>query len=322
MGILYHGSSQKGITRLEPHKSTHGCYVYATPYKELAIIFSSKCGDDYTYALYRYKKTDPWILVERIPEAFNAMFNNSASIYTLSDETFKEIHTGFPEMVSKVGVNVCNEEHLDSVYAAIKNMANEGKIKLYAYPEKPNDMPMDSSDLIDKLIRQHQRNNQKVRKKSFERLILLHPYLIDKVNQKMQELSLNVKPYQKEDLIWLFENTVVKQAVYPEKEQYLKSIVISISNSYPELLSVLNEKLLILNKSKVEKIAILINNLPNMFQNIPATFILQLGIKYSKDERSFSEIGKEILELFKKAELTGQIISENINLEDSNRKSI
>ena len=39
MGKLYHGSLERGITRLEPHKSTHGKYVYATPYKELAIIF-------------------------------------------------------------------------------------------------------------------------------------------------------------------------------------------------------------------------------------------------------------------------------------------
>ena len=64
MGELYHGSSQKGITRLEPHKSTHGNFVYATPYKELAIIFSARCGDDCTYALYRNGENEPWIIVE------------------------------------------------------------------------------------------------------------------------------------------------------------------------------------------------------------------------------------------------------------------
>ena len=31
MGIVYHGSKEHGIKRVEPRKSTHGVYVYATP---------------------------------------------------------------------------------------------------------------------------------------------------------------------------------------------------------------------------------------------------------------------------------------------------
>lgn len=315
MGKLYHGSSQTGITRLEPHKSTHGNFVYATPYKELAIIFSARCGDDCTYALYRNGENEPWIIIERIPEAFNTMFNNSSSIYTLDDTTFKDIHTGFAEVVSEVGVNTNSEEHFDSVYDAIKKLENEGKIQLYTYPDKPKDIPMDSSDLIDKQIRQQLRNNQPVTKKSFERLVLLHPYLIDKVNQKMEELNLNVKPYQKEDLIRLFENAVIKQAIYPEKEQYLKSVIISISNSYPELLQTLNEKILFLDKSKREKISLLINNLYSMFPDIPNNLIQQAKEIYSKDERSFSEIGKEILEFSKRIKLAEQRVNSPINKE-------
>lgn len=46
MGYLYHGSSVSGLKRLEPHKSTHGTYVYATPYKELTIIFSKRANND------------------------------------------------------------------------------------------------------------------------------------------------------------------------------------------------------------------------------------------------------------------------------------
>lgn len=234
---------KRGITRLEPHKSTHGNYVYATPYKELAIIFSGRCGDDCTYALYRNKKDEPWIIVERIPEVFNTMFNNSSSIYTLDDTTFKNIHTGFAEVVSEVGVNVNCEEYLESVYDAIKNLAREGKVKLYNFPNKPKEIPMDSSDLIDKQIRHLQRNSQPITKECFERLILLHPYLIDKVNQRMKELNLNVMPYQKEDLISLFERAIIKQVAYPEREQYLKSIIISLSNTYPELIPVLKDKM-------------------------------------------------------------------------------
>ena len=78
MGYLYHGSSESNIQRLEPRKSTHGTYVYATPYKELAIIFSARAGDDMTYTLYRNEENGCWNIVERIPEGFNAMFSNSS----------------------------------------------------------------------------------------------------------------------------------------------------------------------------------------------------------------------------------------------------
>ena len=49
MGVVYHGSKEHGLTRLEPRKSTHGKYVYATPEKVLAVHFSGRCGDDLTY---------------------------------------------------------------------------------------------------------------------------------------------------------------------------------------------------------------------------------------------------------------------------------
>ena len=314
MSELYHGSSERGITRLEPHKSTHGNYVYATPYKELAIIFSKRCGDDCTYALYRNSENESWIIIERIPEAFNTMFSNSASIYTLDDDTFKDIHTGFAEVVSEVGVNTNNEEYIDNVYETIKELAKEGKIQLYTYPNKPKDIPIDNSDLIEKQIRQQQRNKQPITKKTFDRLILLHPYLIDKVNQKMIELNLNVEQYHKEDIIDLFENAVIKQAVYPEMEQYLNSIIISVSNSYPTLLPILKEKLSFLEKSKNEKILLLINKLMIIFPDIPISFIKEVKEKYLNDEQQFSEIAKEILDFVKENKMSEQIINTKNNL--------
>ncbi len=315
MGELYHGSSEKGITRLEPHRSTHGNYVYATPYKELAIIFSGRCGDDCTYALYRNNENEPWQMVERIPEAFNTMFSNSSSIYTLDDTTFKDIHTGFAEVVSEVGVNTESEEFLENVYDAIKKIANNGKIQLYIYPNKPKEIPQDSSDLIDKQIRQDQRSNSPITKQSFERIVLLHPYLIDKVNQKMIELNLNAEPYRKEDLISLFTNTMIRQAINPDREQYLKSIVISISSIYPDLLPILNERLSFLDKTKEEKISYIIDELSSKFKDIPIELIQQEKEKYFNDTRPFSQIGKEIIEFSRKLLLAEQIINTPINQE-------
>ncbi len=104
------------------------------------------------------------------------------------------------------------------------------------------------------------------------------------MNQKIIELNLNIEPYKKEDLIGLFSNAVILQAVDPDREQYLKSIVISISSLYPELLPSLNEKLSFLDKTKEEKILYLVDELSSKFQDIPIKLIQQVKETYSTDE--------------------------------------
>ena len=118
MWIVYHGSKEHGIKKLEPRKSTHGVYVYATPEKVLALNFSGRCGDDLTYDIGHFNtdQKGPLELVENIPGVFEKMFSNSSSIYSFSDETFKDIYTGFEDVVSEVGVDVVNEEYCENVY--------------------------------------------------------------------------------------------------------------------------------------------------------------------------------------------------------------
>ena len=80
MGEVYHGSSQSGISKLEPKKSTHGTFVYATPYKELAVIFSGRCGDDLTYTLYRESKNEPWKLAKEDTNKCEEILYNCCNI--------------------------------------------------------------------------------------------------------------------------------------------------------------------------------------------------------------------------------------------------
>lgn len=54
--IVYHGSSTSDLKVLEPHKSTHGTYVYATSFKEIAVLFAKKYGWDLTYGIGRNNK--------------------------------------------------------------------------------------------------------------------------------------------------------------------------------------------------------------------------------------------------------------------------
>ena len=311
MGEVYHGSSQSGISKLEPKKSTHGTFVYATPYKELAVIFSGRCGDDLTYTLYRESKNEPWKLVERIPNGFDTMFSNSSSIYTLDDLTFKDIQTGFAEVVSEIGVVPKKEENIENVYNVIKTLASQKKIELYTFPNRPNKIPNDDSDLIQKEINQCHRENRQVSKNTFKRLLYLHPNLLSKVNNILRELDLGV--YSKDDLVDIFEEFVVRQMLDVSHEQYLISSIISISNIYPELLPLFQKKLLVLDKSHDEKINYIIDFLSTKFPDIPRQYVEQVKKYYLNDDRPFIEIGKEIRSQINKLEAMETLVSRSID---------
>lgn len=293
MGILYHGSNIKGLKRIEPHQSTHGNYVYATKLKELAYIFSGKAGDDCTYTLFRNSDSEPWQLVERVPEAFNVMYSGSAAIYTVSDTTFKDINTGFSELVSQTGVNINSEEDVNNIYDKIKELASDGKINLYLYPNKPKEIPFDNSDLIERQIKQSELRGRKISKNDFNRILLFHPYLLDKINKKMSFLKIDEPPFNEDDIIELFEKTVITQAVFPKREQFLKSIVSSVNNTYPKLTNKLLDVLTYFDLPKKKQVTHLINKLSI---NNDTEFIDYLKKTYENDQRSFSAIGQDILQ--------------------------
>lgn len=236
MGIVYHGSKTHNLKRLEPRKSTHGTYVYATPDKTLAVHFSARCGDDLTYDIGRFgtEKDGPWELVENIPGAFEKMYSNSSSIYTFSDETFKDIHTGFLEVVSEVGVDVLNEEYCENVYDAIIKLESEGLLKIYRYPNKPEGLKQDGSDILDKWRYYKNKLNKEFSKDDFDRLVYLHPELLDKANELAKEFGYDYY-YEASDLIDIFSSRIERQLYRPDHEQYIDCSYISICNAFPEI---------------------------------------------------------------------------------------
>ena len=236
MGIVYHGSKEHGIKRLEPRKSTHGVYVYATPEKVLALIFSGRCGDDLTYDIGHFNtdKKGPWELVENIPGAFEKMFSNSSSIYSFSDKIFKDIHTGFEEVVSEVGVDVVNEEYCENVYEGLLNAEREGLVRIYRYPNKPEGFKQDGSDILDKWRRYKYKMNKEFTKNEFDRLVYLHPNLLPKINELAQEFNYDYH-YESKDLIEIFNNRIQRQLYDQEHEQYVDCSYISICSVFPDL---------------------------------------------------------------------------------------
>lgn len=151
MKYVYHGSPVSNLKVIQPRSSTHmKKWVYATYSKAIATIFlSSKGSDLYYYLSGTGKKDDPVILVERKENMFKNIFNVSGSIYKLSAINFLENKTGWSaEVVSDKEEKVISEYYIENVYDELLKLADTNKLKLYLYPNRPNNIPVDNSDLI------------------------------------------------------------------------------------------------------------------------------------------------------------------------------
>ena len=191
MEYVYHGSRVHGIKILEPQKSTHGNYVYATSDKIIAIVMARKNGGDLIYAFGRMSKDGPYDLVERVPYAFDKMFDTDFSLYTLDASSFKNIHTGFNEVVSNTEVEVLKEEIYPNLKEEIEKLAIEGKIKIYRYPERPEYIPEDDSDLLVKAQNNYERKKDcNSRLSEMCRFIFLHPNLESNIREMFPDLEI------------------------------------------------------------------------------------------------------------------------------------
>ena len=122
MNYVYHGSSVPDLKLIKKHKSTRMKeWVYACYSKAISIVFISKDGSDLFFSLSGNGKNYPVELVERKPGMFKKIFNCSGYIENIYDELIK--------------------------------LDKEGLIKLYLYPNRPDYVPIDNSDLIPKVLR-------------------------------------------------------------------------------------------------------------------------------------------------------------------------
>ena len=153
---VYHGSTQHGLKIIKKNISTHGkLWVYATLSKAISTIFISNKGSDlYYYLSGEGTKEKPVILVERKKDMFKDIFNVSGSLYTLSGKNFISGKTGWSaELVSEYDEKVIHEEYINNVFEKLKELNSKGELKAYLYPDRPNYIPKDNSDLIPKVIR-------------------------------------------------------------------------------------------------------------------------------------------------------------------------
>lgn len=155
MEYVYHGSNTPNLKIIKRNKSTHNKYwIYATYSKAISTIFLSPNHSDLFYSLSGNGIDTPVCLVERKPGMFKNIFNASGSIYYLDKANFKENMTGWSaELVSDKDEKVRKEEHIDNIYNKLVELSKDGELQLYLYPERPDWVPLDNSDLIPKVKR-------------------------------------------------------------------------------------------------------------------------------------------------------------------------
>lgn len=155
MNYVYHGSHVANLETIKPNISTHmNNWVYGTPSKAISVIFLSTTGSDLNYVLSGDGVNYPVELVERKQNMFKTIFDCDGYIYKLNATNFKSGLTGWSgEVVSDKPEKVLDYEYISNVYNELLKLNDEGKIKLYLYPERPKNIPLDNSDLIPKVIK-------------------------------------------------------------------------------------------------------------------------------------------------------------------------
>ena len=154
MKYVYHGSQKSNLKIITKRKSTHQQdWVYATFSKAIATIFICNKASDLNYYLGgKGTEFEPFILVERKKNMFKQIFNISGSLYSLSSKNFLSNKTGWSaEVVSTQDEDVIKEEYIENVYEKLVDLNNQKELILYLYPDRPEFIPLDNSDLIPKV---------------------------------------------------------------------------------------------------------------------------------------------------------------------------
>lgn len=185
--IVYHGSPLDNLKSIEPRLGTHNKeFVYATPSRIVALLFMGKGNGDLDTMIATID--GELTLVERRGGVFDKLYNKSGFLYTLEGKNFH--HYDFLwrlEVVSSIEAKVLKKEVIDNIMDKIKEEELKGNIKVYHYPNRPLNVPLDNSDLIDKYI------NFELSGKggSISYLLEIYPEFINQVKERLAEKEIN-----------------------------------------------------------------------------------------------------------------------------------
>lgn len=158
---------------------------------------------------------------------FKKIFDCSGYIYKLDATNFKSGQTSWTaELVSDKEEKVIETIYIENVYKELIKLNEEGLIKIYLYPERPNRIPNDNSDLIYKVIK-WQKNGFDINK-----FYKLYPELKDKFLQisSEQPKKIQIIRNRKSFLVFFINSSAIfnqNQKKLSEQRKSKKSFLIN-----------------------------------------------------------------------------------------------
>ena len=151
--VVYHGSPNGSVEVLRSHKSTHQkeC-IYATDNKVVALLFMAKGNGDLDTRLSNVNGKPE--LVERRSGVLERLYNRDGYLYELDGTTFEHYdYLWSLEVISfEKEIKPLRKIYYPNILDVIMDEEKKKNIIIYRYPDRPHDMPLDNSDLIEKYI--------------------------------------------------------------------------------------------------------------------------------------------------------------------------
>ena len=181
---VYHGSPEGGLSVLRPTVSTHlKSYVYATTNPAIALAFTAKGHGDLDSDL---RIVDGKVVLTERREGALDVYKRGGYLYTLDATNFKHqegLWSG--EVVSESEEKILSCEFIPNILEKMNEYVQRGELVIYRYPEKPEFIPKDDSDLIEKYIRFDKMGHRG----AIDGLVRLFPHLKDKVFSMLETPS-------------------------------------------------------------------------------------------------------------------------------------
>lgn len=180
-GKVYHGSPNGNLKILEQRVSTHGkSCIYATDNRVIALLFAGKGLGDLDTVI---AKIDGRLcLVERREGVLEKIYNKAGYLYQLDGATFNHYdYLWSQEVISFEPVEIEQMTKIDNLLEEIEFESYQDHIDIYRYPNRPQNIPLDNSDLIDKYIE----FEQKGKKGAIAYLLSVYPEFEDIVADRL-----------------------------------------------------------------------------------------------------------------------------------------
>lgn len=183
--MVYHGSPYSNLKYIEYNKSTHQINaIYASYNLVIAMMFMGRGNGDLDTVKGLFKDDIPYI-VERRKGILDKLYNHDGYIYELDDVTFSYYdYLWKGEVISfETKIKVENKKYYKNILESLLDEEKNGNIMIYKYPNRPNFIPLDNSDLVDKYIGFYNSGNEH----AINDLLSIYPELAHQVTTRLNK---------------------------------------------------------------------------------------------------------------------------------------